>query len=298
MTQNVRYSGQAEAYTLDYFDQYESTIRNGEARLPICFCIDVSASMSNLTNPNEDLIYTGKTQYKDGQTVNIVELKPGVIKKRRDDEVQRVLRNMIYKIKENKIISKAAVVSVITFDQFADCMLEFTDVMRISPSIANDIHAADADYTNVGKGLEMAMDRLERFQKMNGAAGNESYKPVLIFMSDGEPTDENEAKYWQDIVRKQSENGKLNVISIGIGSINSFLKGMSKDRDVYQMHQDYEFDKVFSIISKRIELTTAVISVDEEISDIEDTSSNIESTKYGISSSDQEMLDFMKSFLE
>ena len=36
------------AHTADYYAQYESTITNGEARIPICICVDTSTSQIRL----------------------------------------------------------------------------------------------------------------------------------------------------------------------------------------------------------------------------------------------------------
>ena len=44
------------AHTLEYYDQYESTISNGEARIPICICVDTSSSMNFLINDNSEEI--------------------------------------------------------------------------------------------------------------------------------------------------------------------------------------------------------------------------------------------------
>ena len=48
-----------DAYTREEFSHFQNILLNGTARIPICFCIDVSKSMNWLTNPSSDLIITG-----------------------------------------------------------------------------------------------------------------------------------------------------------------------------------------------------------------------------------------------
>lgn len=259
-----------KAYTADYFAQYDSTINNGEARIPICFCIDTSASMGFITNRPEDFVEkAGSEHMVDGNKAVSVDFLPGRTPRYRWQELQRVLQKMLIRMKQNPIISNAAVISVITFDRFADCVVEFSDIQRLNPErVTQGVRArSGSNDTNAGRGLSMALERLDQFKRMNSDAGNESYKPVLIFMSDGQPTDRAEAEQLGNTVRERSEGDKLNVIPIAIGREvdESWMRHLSKDSYVYHMNYEDEFDKVFDIITRRITYTAMVIPVDESL---------------------------------
>ena len=283
------YNSTTRAYTDDHFSQYNSTIFNGEARIPICFCIDTSSSMECLTNRPSDYERTGQSYTKDGNTVDSVRMKPGITPHTRIDEVQRVLSRMVTRMKADRRIANAAAICIVTFDLFADCIIEFTDVHRIDQRIIRQIEAGE-DHTNASKGIDMALERLDRFRSMNSRAGNESYKPVLVFMSDGSVRNDPRATYARNTVRERAEAGNLNVIPIGIGREvdNSWMRQLSADARVYHMEHEDEFDKVFEIITRRIQQTLTVLSVDEEMcaasDDIPQQTDNCErSTAYGSS---------------
>ena len=294
-----------EAFTVDYFAQYDSTITNGEARIPICFCIDTSSSMNFITNKKgEYRVIENSSHTEDGiQNVINVEPLPGVTLHHRIEEVQRVLIHMLDRMRYDKRISNAAVVSIVTFDMFADCIVEFSEINRISPSTIYNIRTHE-DKTNASKGIYMALERLDQFRHLNSMAGNESYKPVLVFMSDGDVNNDPEASVASREVRERSDAGKLNVIPIAIGGAadETWMRRLSKDSHVYHMEHEEEFDRVFDIITRRIAKTAMVISVDEglrskeEDEEISDSTNDESSTCYGTDTTDDDFMSFLNSF--
>lgn len=295
-----------DAYTADYFAQYDSTISNGEARIPICFCIDTSSSMNFITNKEgEYRVIKDSSHREDGiDDVVSVEPLPGVTLHHRIEEVQRVLNHMLDKMRYDRRISNAAVVSIVTFDLFADCIVEFSEIDRISPNSIFNIHTHE-DKTNFSKGARMALDRLDQFGNVNRRAGNECYKPVLVVMSDGDVNDDPGAENAGREIRSRSENGELNVIPIAIGGggDKDWMRRLSRESHVYHMNHEEEFDHVFDIITQRIAKTARVISVDEELnSDIEDDNvqdegSDIESTKYGTTATMDDLAQYLGGLL-
>lgn len=277
-----------KAYTMEYFNQYDSTMTNGEARIPICFCIDTSASMNFITNrPGDYRAVVGSDHRVDGSNAITVEPLPGKILHHRCEDLKRVLGLMLDKMKRNPIISNSAVISVITFNRFADCTLEFLDIKRINPiGVVNQIRVfndENSNYTNASKGLRMALERLEQFKQMNGSAGNESYKPVLIFMSDGQPTDRKESSQLGDQIREMAEKGKIKVIPIAIGDMDdSWMRHLSKESRAYRMQFEDEFETVFNIITRRISYTAVVLPTDEDLHKEEEEEIRVET---GVSSS-------------
>lgn len=292
-----------DAYTEDYFAQYDSTITNGEARIPICFCIDTSESMRFVTNRREELLYIENTSSTVDGIANVVEVKalPGVTLHYRIEEVKRVILQMIDRIKYDTRLANAAVVSIITFDEYADCIVEFSDVSRISEKMIGGIRTG-RDITNASRGIRMSLERLDQFRRLNSSAGNESYKPVLVFISDGKVNNDPNALVVGNEVRERSENGNLNVIPIGIGNDidETWMRRLSKESHVYHMEHEDEFDKVFEIITSRIARTTMVLSVDEHISedgqDIE-VEEDVTNMQYGQETSAEDIYDFLNEFM-
>ncbi len=285
-------------YTAEYYDQYESTILSGNARIPICFCVDTSSSMRIIINdPSDCIVEEGTARNDDGGQVVSVRPKPGVKLVTRMEELQNVLSNMLQKMRQDEILSGSAAVCIVTFDQYADCYVEFTDLDRVHPNCPYQICVNKAE-TNAAKGLEMALDRLKRQQEMNAGAGNDSYRPVLIFLSDGNPTDGKEAERLRQEIRRRSEDGELQVIPVGIGRgiDERWLMGLSGENTVYHMNTDREFEKVFSEITRKIRRTTMVMAADEDDSEYlmaADVREDLPSTCYG-----RDHSEFLKAFLE
>ncbi len=287
-----------EAFTDEYYTQYDSTISSGETRIPICFCIDVSSSMRFLTNRREDFTYDSNHGFSEDGIDNVreVTMRPGKVAHQRIDEVKRVLKRMLSRMRQSSVLRNSAVLSIVTFSRFADCIVEFSELDHIKDRMIDKIQT-DKKFTNAAKGIRMTLDRLDSISRVIRDAGNESYRPVFIFMSDGQPTDGQASKDAGDEVRERSEEGKLNVIPIAIGTDRqneTWLKQLSKDNHVYHMEHEDEFDRVFNMIASRISKTVAVISVDEAIDDSKEDSEEVASSRYGATPSIDEMSEFLK----
>lgn len=279
-------------YTEADYKQYERTISNGETRIPICILIDVSQSMNFSTNPKNELNYVGYYGHIDGaNNVRHVEPKPGYSYKSRIDEVKRVLGEMIDRMKEHPILANAAIINIVTFSRYADNLIPFSDVRDIRLNDINNIQVdfntdVNNDNTCFSNGIEMALERLNDMAHNLRNAGNESYRPVLIIMTDGNPTDEEEAKTAIEELYRQSKSNQLNVVPIAIGgNVNEdYLRHMNKDNKLYHMTYYAEFDEVFKIITTQINRYMAVISVDQNImeeNEDQDEDPNLKSSSYG-----------------
>lgn len=292
---NRQYVG---AYTHAYYEQYNNIISNGEARIPICFCIDTSSSMNFYTSDSEVIRDESSKHIEDGKTVYYAKPKPGGRTSTLIKELKNVFSRMITRMRQNDILSRSAVICIIQFDQFADCYSEFTDISRLSSDCLTNIDTR-ADSTNIARGLRMCLNRLDKQMEMIVAAGNDNYKPVLIIMSDGSPTDGKDAEEAKTIVRQRAEDGKLNVIPIGIGSgfDRNWLRSLSAESRVYNMSAEYEFNLVFDEITRRIQRTASVIAADEDNDPLGADSAdiNLETTKYGQDSMFDDLSDFMAS---
>lgn len=256
------------AYTQDYYNQYRSTVQNGTARIPICFCVDVSKSMGFVSNPESDLIIENSPSFmEDGMQARNVRAKNGVTLHYFIEDAVRSIDQMLQSIKENSFLSDAAVVSIITFSQFSDCIVEFSDVWNVSWEQLRNIQINERlrDETNAAKGLNMALTRLDQYSRMLESRGNESYKPVLIFISDGIPTDTTEADAIGKEIRKRSDNGLLNVVPIGIGSSidEAWMRSLSRSEEIYRTRYKEDYNRIFEIITTRAAKASVSLAADE-----------------------------------
>ena len=257
-----------QAYTQDYYNQYRSTVQNGTARIPICFCVDVSKSMGFVSNPESDLIIeNGPSFMEDGMNARHVRAKTGVSLHYFIEDAVRSIDQMLQSIKENSFLSNAAVVSIITFSQFSDCIVEFSDVWSINWDQLREIRVNERlrDETNAAKGLRMALTRLDQYSRMLESRGNESYKPVLIFISDGIPTDTAEADAVGKEIRKRSDNGSMNVFPIGIGNAidEAWMRSLSRSEEIYRTRYKEDYNRIFEIITTKAARASVSLAADE-----------------------------------
>lgn len=286
-----------DAFTEDYYREYESGMSLGDARIPIVIVVDTSQSMNIIVNdPSEVVRCAGTDRQQDGLSVYTVRAKPGYTLKSRLDACREVFREMLVRMQKDQTLRKTASVCIISFDKFADCLQDFLTVSSIDSSITRDLKLG-APQTRAAVGLSRGLERLDRQQEMMAEFGNDSYKPVLIFMSDGNPTDRAEAYRMQGEVRKRSEEGTLNVIPVAIGRDldESFLRGLTGDGRVYHMTTEREFREVFSLISQKIRTTTALMPADEDTGNMaEHADTTVPSTEYG-SDFSMDLDDFLNS---
>ena len=255
MSPDQRYYEQ-EAYTADVYDQMNSSERNGEARIPICFCVDTSRSMDKIIAG--DWIKVGGTRTVDGQQVISIKQKHGgkpIVS--RIDELKRVMKKMLQKLKENSRTRNSASVSIITFDEFAECVMEFRDVEAVSIDRVSYLRTG-VDRTSLVRGIQMSLERIDDQNRMNEGFGNHTYRPILVILSDGIPTDRtNDLVEARRTVRERIENNDLYVMPIGIGDFNSDnLRMFSGESRVFNMQSEKDFDAIFDMI----EHTVAFIS--------------------------------------
>lgn len=246
-----------EAYTADEYDQMRSSETNGEARIPICFCIDTSDSMRNIIAG--DWIEVGEKRFVDGQSVVSIRQKPGgkpLVS--RLDELKRVLQKLILRLKGNSRTRNSAMISMITFDEYAECIMEFRDVEEVDANRVSHLHSG-VEKTSLVRGIKMALERIESSNFINGSFGNHTYRPILVILSDGTPTDSSKSlNEMRGVVRKMTENNELYVMPIGIGSnFNAEnLRMFSGESKVYTMQKEEDFNSIFDHIENTISWVT------------------------------------------
>ena len=114
-------------------------------------------------------------------------------------------------LKDDAIARSSVELSVITFGQSVQEMISFEEIQKIN---APEQIAACGN-TPMGQALEKGLHCIEKRRQVYLENGISSYKPWLVLMSDGMPTDQ-----WQqaaESAKDMSNKGKLLFLGVGIG---------------------------------------------------------------------------------
>jgi uncharacterized protein YegL len=168
--------------------------------LPVILLLDTSDSMNLVMNPDE-VVRTGRTAYLDGQHVEYV-----VGGKARIDVLNEAVRKMLGTFTKEGTQANEFLVSVITFGG--------TAALKHSPMpvSAFKYHNLSAEGgTPLGAALDVARALLEDREQIPSRA----YRPLVVLVSDGEPTDSWESKLATFI--NDGRSAKCDRMALGIG---------------------------------------------------------------------------------
>lgn len=207
-----------EAYhTSEYFHQHRKMLLEGDPRALICFCIDISTSMDEWWIEEGGLIRTRGSGAGDGHGVNYFDPKRdvrfGYDKYRKMDKLNEVLNSLLLDFKRDPEINNKVAVSIVTYSRFGRVQYDFLDCADLD--VASCHCKADKPETSMGEGLRTSLMQIDEMQADMHSAGKDAYTPILIFMSDGSPTDDPRQEFSQ--VRDRVEKGDLHVFPLGIG---------------------------------------------------------------------------------
>lgn len=194
----------------------EDLVNNPTARIPVCLCLDVSSSMR-------------------GDRIN--ELNAGI--------------QLFYDaIKEDEMALYSAEISIVTFNDRANEVVDFASLdLQPNPPILTA-----SGPTNMGEGVNLALDLLEQRKKEYQEKGIDYYQPWLVLMTDGEPNGD-PAELSRAMSRTVSlvENRKLTVFPIGIGREANLdiLKKFSPKNQPLRL-QGLKFKEFFTWLSQSV----------------------------------------------
>jgi uncharacterized protein YegL len=173
-------------FNFDLFGDYKQPNIDSSLKLPLCLVLDNSGSMS---------IRTKSTR---GSIVKIDELNSNVEK-------------LINYIKNDPKASKICDLCIITFGGRVNLVTDYNLVENISP-----FRLVAGGNTPLGEAVGLAIDLLNKRRDHYIENGIEHYKPIMLIMSDGEPTDsyiESARRCSEKVSRKE-----LKVYPVGIGT--------------------------------------------------------------------------------
>ncbi len=213
----------------DYIMRKEDLVNNPTTRLPVCFCLDVSGSMS-------------------GEPI---------------EELNRGVREFYQAIKDDEMALYSAEVCIVTFGGNDAVVLQDFASLTLSPQ--PPVLRAEGG-TPMGEAVNKALDLLEQRKQEYKDVGVDYYQPWLVLMTDGYPNG-SKAELERSIGRTVDliNTKKLTIFPISIGdeADMNILARYSPKWSVLKL-QGLKFREFFQWLSKSVS-KTSVSSPGEKI---------------------------------
>ncbi len=215
-------------YSSEYFSQQRRLLINGDPRALICFCVDVSQSMDEWWIQEGGLKRNTGRGFSDGHNVNyfsLNDIRPGYAHYKKIDKMNETLCGLLTDLKRDTELCRQVAVSIVTYSRFANVKYDFLDCEALS------IHSCECSVekaeTSMGDGIRTALAQLDEMRNELRNADNDYYTPILVFMTDGTPTDDPRPEFAN--IRERVINGDLHIFPLGIGE----GADMSRLRDMF-----------------------------------------------------------------
>ncbi len=253
-----------EAYhSREYFKQQRTMLINGDPRALICFCIDTSLSMDEWWIEEGGLSKQGRTEFSDGHQIikfSLDDIRPGYEHYQKIQKLNDVLVSLLSDMKNDVEICNKVAISIVTYDRNGRVKNDFLDCADI------DIEACKCKVgkpdTAMGDGIRTALYQLDEMENDLRYVGKDAYTPLLVFLTDGMPTDDPSNEF--AIIRERVAEEKLHIFPLGIGAgadmnqlRNMFPIGKvppefsQKYRMIYPKDYDAIFEEIKSHIVKK-----------------------------------------------
>jgi len=158
------------------------------------------------------------------------------------------LKTLAEELKRDPITARCGRVLVISFggDNNVELMGDWTDAMDfVAPTLVA------GGMTPLGSAMRCALDEVESQKSQMRAAGVAYKRPIVMLLSDGEPTDD-----WQQVAAecKSAETAhKVNVMAIGIGGqANRQILGAFSNKGALNL-SGLKFRELFIWLSRSIQ---------------------------------------------
>ncbi len=158
------------------------------------------------------------------------------------------LKTLEKELKSDPIAARCGRVLVISFggDNDVELMGDWTDAMDFTPP---DLKAGGM--TPMGAAMRCALDEIESQKSQMRSAGVSYKRPIVMLLSDGEPTDD-----WQQVAAdcKSAEAAhKVNIMAIGVGDqANRDILGAFSNKGALNM-KGLKFKELFIWLSRSIQ---------------------------------------------
>ncbi len=257
-----------EAYhSNEYYQQYRNMLLNGDPRALICFCIDVSKSMGEYWIQEGGLTRTSGSGHSDGHTIqyfNVRDIRPGYEYYVKIDKLNEVLGSLLRDFMRDPDIRDKVAISIVVYSQYGRVLMDFLDCSQLNLSKCRC--EVEVEATAMGDGLRTALAQIDEMENDMRHVGKDAYTPLLIFMTDGTPTDNPSAEFAR--VRERVQQGELHVFPLGIGNSAdmSRLRNLFPDRQIplnfsnrYKMVHPRDYVEIFQEIKRHVSQRQSVM---------------------------------------
>lgn len=213
-------------FSLDEFKQFNRLSQNLNSRIPIFFCIDVSGSM--------------------GTKVGFFETRLSLLSK--------VMRKLLDNMKKHPVLSERAVISIVTYNDKAILQQSALDLGALD--ITNATYFNAENQTVFSLGLRRTLQAIDHYRDSVRRSDMETFTPILVFMTDGQPVGDNDAEI-ESVYREvwsRIQRDDLYVFPIGISrqADMSYVYSLTPSHRGHQMINENDFEKVFAEIEELI----------------------------------------------
>lgn len=219
-------------YTREHFSQQRRILINGDPRALICFCVDVSQSMDEWWIEKGGLSRNISSGFSDGHNVEYFDLKdirPGYAHYKKIDKLNDTLRSLLNELKADRELCRQVAISIVTYSRFANVKYDFLDCEVLD--IESCMCRVEKAETAMGDGIRTALAQLDEMQNDLRKVDNDYYTPIMVFMTDGTPTDDPRLEFAE--VRERVQSGKLYLFPLGIGD----GADMARLRDMFPLEK-------------------------------------------------------------
>ncbi len=257
-----------EAYhSSEYFKQHRTMLVNGDPRALICFCIDVSQSMDEWWIEEGGLKRNTGSGFSDGHNVNyfnLSDIRRGYAHYKKIDKLNEVLGSLLSEFKRDSELKDKVAISIVVYSRFGRVLYDFLDCSDID--ISSCKCTVDRPETAMGDGIRTALSQIDEMENDLRFVGKDAYTPLLVFMTDGTPTDDPRNEF--SMVRERVEKGELHVFPLGIGEgadmvrlrdmfpVGKIPVGFSER---YKMIKPADYDAIFQEIKSHVRQRQSVM---------------------------------------
>ena len=198
------------------FGDFSAPSSGSTRKVPICLVLDCSGSM----------------RYPDGT------------KQPKIDELNRNIDAFLDYVRNDPKASKICDLCIITMGDSVRVVARYTTVDRIRFQ-----HLAAGGGTPLGTAMTKAVELLKERRQFYRDNDIEHYKPILMVMTDGDPTDD--ISYISREVTEMVENKEMKIFPVGIG-VNFNQESLSRFSPLLRpklIRNTEAFDKLFKLLS-------------------------------------------------
>ncbi len=221
----------------------EDLVLNTATRIPVCLCIDASASMNKVTGNGG--VDTGRRQFRDGKQWVVLSGGDTLMK-----EMVKGVNKFYDSIRENQQANLSCEIAVVSFSDDAQCIEDFSPVSCKQAFTS----PKTGDLTSMAKGVEMALDLLETRKSEYKENGVEYHQPWLVIFTDGDASDD--VTNVQAKVKQLESESKLSVFTFALAEeVNKeTLSGFSR-RKPLSIKND-KFEEFFEWLGKSVSVVS------------------------------------------